>query len=193
MVDESKVANNDVEILKIKYSFFKFILGTFAISVLSLAINWQIQEKKLQFEIQTKESEYIAKFLDHGLDKELEKRRDFAAYFVRLSPSDDARLRWQGYLDFIEDLIKKAKEAEKIITEKAAALKAANDEVVLAQQQAEEVHKEIKRLSTSGSGNQKISALENRLQQSSKEVEELRNKVQVLQSTITEKRQDLIA
>lgn len=191
MTDEKTLTDNEIEKLKIKYGFLKFILGTFAISVLSIAINWQIQEKKLQFEIQTKESEYIAKFLEYGLDKELEKRRDFAAYFVRLSPSEKARLRWQGYLNFVEDLLKKAREAEKVIAEKDAALKVAAEKVALAQQQVEDARKEMARLSTSNSNNQKTELLKNKLRQSSEEADELRQQVQKLQGALTEKRQDL--
>ena len=157
---ETKDTNDkEIEKLKIKYSFLKFLLGTFAISVFSLIINWQIQEKKLQFEIQTRESDYIAQFLNHGLDKELEKRRDFAAYFVRLSPSEEARDRWKRYLDFVEDLIGKAREAERIISEKDAELKIAAEKVALAQQKAEEAHAKLIKQSESSLAGQNIEQL----------------------------------
>jgi hypothetical protein len=191
-MDETKDTNDkEIEKLKIKYGFLKFFLGTFAISVLSLAINWQIQEKKLQFEIQTKESDYIAQFLEHGLDKELEKRRDFAAYFVRLSPSEEARDRWKRYLDFVEDLIGKAKEAERIITEKDTELKIAAEKVALAQQQAEEVRAKLVELSASSSGKENIEQLKEQLSQSSKEAEELRKQLQQIQGNLVTTRQDL--
>ncbi|MCP3930365.1 MAG: hypothetical protein GY705_14835 [Bacteroidetes bacterium] len=191
MVEESGMHDREIERLKIQYGFLKFLLGTFAISVLSLGINWQIQEKRLQFEIQTKESDYIAQFLEHGLDKELEKRRDFAAYFVRLSPSEDARGRWKGYLEFVEDLLKKAREAERIISEKDAELRIAAEKVALAQQQAEEARAEIERLSSSSADNKNVDKLKRKLSQSSDEAEELRKQLQELQGAVTEKRQDL--
>ncbi|KHE92996.1 MAG: hypothetical protein SCABRO_01385 [Candidatus Scalindua brodae] len=191
MVQESGIHDKEVERLKIKYGFFKFLLGTFAISVLSLAINWQIQEKRLQFEIQTKESDYIAQFLEHGLDKELENRRDFAAYFVRLSPSEEARGRWKGYLEFIEDLLKKAREAERIIAKKDAELRIAAEKVALAQQQAEVARAEIERLSLSNADNKNVDKLKSQLSQSSKEAEESRKQLQELQGAVAEKRQVL--
>lgn len=183
--------NIEIEKLKIRYGLLKFFLGTFAISILSLAINWQIQEKKLQFEIQTKESDYIAQFLQHGLDKELEKRRDFAAYFVRLSPSEEARSRWKGYLDFVEDLIRQAREAEKMIAQKDAELRIAAEKVALAQQQAEQARTEILRLSSSSVDKTQIIQLKKQLSQSSQEAEALRDQLKELQGSVAEKRQDL--
>ena len=189
---ETKDTNDkEIEKLKIKYSFLKFLLGTFAISVFSLIINWQIQEKKLQFEIQTRESDYIAQFLDHGLDKELEKRRDFAAYFVRLSPSEEARDRWKRYLDFVEDLIGKAREAERIISEKDAELKIAAEKVALAQQKAEEAHAKLIKQSESSLAGQNIEQLKEVLFHSSKEAEELRQQLQQIQGNLVSTRQDL--
>lgn len=183
--------NIEIEKLKIRYGLLKFFLGTFAVSILSLVINWQIQEKKLQFEIQTKESDYIAQFLQHGLDKELEKRRDFAAYFVRLSPSEEARSRWKGYLDFVEDLIRQAREAEKMIAQKDAELRIAAEKVALAQQQAEEARTEILRLSSSSVDKTQIIQLKKQLSQSSQEAEALRDQLKELQGSVAEKRQDL--
>lgn len=191
-MDETKDTHDkEIEKLKIKYSFLKFLLGTFAISVLSLVINWQIQEKKLQFEIQTKESDYIAQFLEHGLDKELENRRDFAAYFVRLSPSEEARDRWKLYLEFVEDLIGKAKEAERIISEKDVELKNAAEKVALAQQQAEEARAKLIKLSASSSSRENIEQLEEQLSQSSKEAEVSRKLLQQIQGNLVNTRQDL--
>lgn len=191
-MDEEKLAlDKEIEKLKLRYSFLKFLLGTFVVSVLSLAINWQVQEKKLQFEIQSKESDYIAQFLEHGLDKELEKRRDFAAYFVRLSPSEEARGRWRGYLDFVEDLIGQAREAERVIAEKDAELRAAAERVALAQQEAEQARTEIIRLSSAGPDAGAVDQLKSQLKQSSEEAEALRKQLESLQGTVAEKRQDL--
>lgn len=191
-MDESiKMHDNEIEKLKLKYSFLKFFLGTFAISILSLSINWQIQEKKLQFEIQTKENDYIAQFLEHGLDKELENRRDFAAYFVRLSPSEEARERWERYLVFVEDLIRKAREAERVITEKDAKLKIAAEKVALAQSQAEEAREKLIKLSASNSDKENIERLEKEISQTSEEAEDSRRQLQQIQGNLISTRQDL--
>jgi|GEM_PF-2765881 hypothetical protein len=191
-MDNTKTTpDNEIEKLKIKYSFLKFLFGTFAISALSLGINWMIQTKRLQFEIQTKESDYIAQFLEHGLDKELENRRDFAAYFVRLSPSEEARGRWERYLNFVEDLIGKAREAERIISKKDEELKIAAEKVALAQHQAEEARKKLTELSASSSGSKNIEELKEQLSISSKKAEESRQQLQKIQGNLASTRQDL--
>ncbi len=191
MEESTKFNDKEIEKLKLKYNFLKFFLGTFAISVLSLSINWQIQEKKLQFEIQSKENDYIAQFLKHGLDKELENRRDFAAYFVRLSPSEEARERWNRYLVFVEDLIKKARDAERAITEKDAKLKIAAEKVALAQRQAEEARAKLIELSVSSSDTENIKQLEKQISQSSEEAEDSRKQLQQIQGNLVNTRQDL--
>jgi len=191
MEESKQTIDKEIEKLKLKYSFLKFFFGTFAIGILTLGVNWQIQEKKLQFEIQTKENDYIAQFLDHGLDKELENRRDFAAYFVRLSPSEEARDRWGQYLYFVEELISKARDAERIISEKDAKLRIAAEKVVLAQEQAEEARTKLTMLSASSSDKESIEQIEKQISQSSKEAEDLRNQLQQIQGTLVDTRQDL--
>ena len=141
--------DNEIEKLKIKYGFLKFLLGTFAISVLSLFINWQIQEKKLQFEIQTKESDYIAQFLEHGLDKELENRRDFAAYFVRLSPSEESRERWKLYSKYVEELLKTERETKRNLPKKTEKISFLSDEIAIKQQKDEKYRAKLNELSAS--------------------------------------------
>ena len=191
-MEESKETHDyELEKLKLKYSFLKFFLGTFAIGILSLGINWQIQEKKLQFEIQTKENDYIAQFLDHGLDKELENRRDFAAYFVRLSPTVDARGRWKLYLDFVEELIVKARNRERDITVNDAKLKIAAEEVALAQQQAAEAQAKLLKLSISNSNKEEVEQLKKQISLSSEEAESSRKQLQKIQETLVNTRQDL--
>ena len=134
--DQKEMVNEKIEKRRLNYGLIKFVLGTFAVSVLSIALNWQMQQKRLRFEVQTKEGEYIAQFLSHGLEKELEKRRDFAAYFVRLSPTEEARQRWATYLQFVEDLIHKTKKNEAEIVAKDRQLQEAEKKIALLQAEA---------------------------------------------------------
>lgn len=96
------------ERLRIKLSFWKFIFGTVAASVLTAVLNWQIQDRKLDHEIINKENEFIARFVDRALDDSPERRRDFAEYFFRLTPSEDARERWKEYRSYTEQLVRES-------------------------------------------------------------------------------------
>lgn len=93
------------ERLKIKLAFWKFIFGTAAVSILTAVLNWQIQTKQLEHEIKSKENEFIAQFIDHALDDSPEKRRDFAEYFFRLTPSEEAQGRWKEYRKYTKALV----------------------------------------------------------------------------------------
>jgi len=188
--------SDDVEKLRIKYGFYKFLLGTFAISLLSVIINWQIQTKRLQFEIQTKESDYIAQFLEHGLRKELEQRRDFAAYFVRLSPSEEARTRWNKYLEFVESLISKAKETEKQIAEKDLKLAATVDKIVELEFEAGRTSTEIDKSIEPGGKDEKDAEKDSSEQQAKAselhaEAERLSAEFVALQNQLVEQRLEL--
>lgn len=196
MSDNQKAPTSDeIEKLRIKYNFLKFLLGTFVVGILSIVINWQIQEKKLQFEIQTKENDYIAQFLEHGLVNKLERRRDFAAYFVRLSPSDNARARWQNYLEFIEDLISKAKVVERKITEKDRELAAAAEKIAEFQRKAEEARAELTKLgSLVGKDEKKSEEIEEykvEAKKSSSEAERGRKELEELKSQLIVQRKEL--
>lgn len=89
------------EKLKIWLGFWKFILGTVALGIISAILNWQYQNKQLEQEKVRQESDFVAQFLNNALDKDLEKRRDFAEYFFRVSPTADARERWKKYQEYI--------------------------------------------------------------------------------------------
>lgn len=82
---------------KTKYGFYKFIIGTVFLSLVTSVGNWVFQYYSLQNEIIAKENEFIGNFLEQALDKDLEIRRDFALYFKTVSPSEDARERWNAY------------------------------------------------------------------------------------------------
>ncbi len=180
--------DKEIEKLKIKYGFLKFLLGVFAVSVLSLLLNWQIQKKQLQFAMQTQENNYIAQFLEYGLDEQLEKRRDFAAYFVRLSPSKEARERWVLYSKFVEELLNNERETKRNIPQKAEKIILLSDEVAKRQLKAEEDRAELDKLSASSSERKLI---EDKLAQSSKRAEEFLNELQEVQRSLVDSRQEL--
>jgi len=109
---KTTMADAGIEAMRLKLGFAKFIIGTVAVSVLTAVLNWQIQNKRLESEIIAKENEFVAQFISQAIDKDLEMRRDFAEYFTRVSPSENARERWKSYRTWVADQLRIASEKE---------------------------------------------------------------------------------
>ena len=194
--DKNELRNNEIEKMRIKYGFYKFLLGTVAISALSIIINGMIQSEKLNHEIQIKESEYIAQFLEHALKKQLEDRRDFAAYFEKLSPSEEARSRWQSYLQFVENLILKAKEAEVKKKETELKLNVAAETIAGLQLEAEKARSEIAKLTAIGETDnvenvEELRRLNIQLNKTTEEAGKYSQNLEELQNQLTEQKTEL--
>lgn len=86
------------ERLNIWLGFAKFLLGTFALGLVSTLINSAIQERELEL----KEQEQIGEFLQHALDQDVGVRKRFAQYFATVTRSEVLRTRWQEYSDLVE-------------------------------------------------------------------------------------------
>ncbi len=104
------------ERLKIWIGFTKFLLGTFALGLVSILINYGIQDRQIKIneqirnsEIKLKETaqenENLSKYISLALDKDLTRRRDFAKYFASVSKTEDAKVRWKSYVKFVENEI----------------------------------------------------------------------------------------
>lgn len=98
--------------LKILLGFARFFLGTFALALVTLLVNREIQKR----EIDLKEQEQIGKFLDQALDINVEARLRFAQYFSNVTRSDELRKRWDEYYKVVkaeyEDRKKEKQELE---------------------------------------------------------------------------------
>ena len=117
------------ERLQIWLNFVKFLLGTVALGVVTLLINSEIQTQRLEFEIKSKENDFIAQFVDNALDENLEKRRDFAEYFVRLTPTQESKKRWEGYRDYTQDLLEESERVTELIEERERELSSVRDKL----------------------------------------------------------------
>ena len=109
---KAAMADAGIEAMRLKLGFAKFIIGTVAVSLLTAVLNWQIQDKRLESEIIAKENEFVAQFITQAIDKDLEMRRDFAEYFTRVSPSEDARDRWKKYGLWVAGMLLSASKKE---------------------------------------------------------------------------------
>jgi hypothetical protein len=86
-----------LEKLKIWLGFWKFLLGTVVIGLVTTSVNWQIQWYQLKQEREKREQDYLAQFIAQALDENLEKRLRFAHYFSQLTLTHDAKDRWSTY------------------------------------------------------------------------------------------------
>lgn len=79
--------------LKIWLGFARFILGAFALGLVTTLINCEIQER----DIELKEQDQVGQFLEHALQKDVGIRRRFAQYFSTVTRSHELRKRWEEY------------------------------------------------------------------------------------------------
>ncbi len=78
------------ERFKIWISLVKFLLGTFALGIITLMVNSKIQER----EISLKEQEHLAKFTNVALKENVGPRRLLAQYFANVTQSKKLREGW---------------------------------------------------------------------------------------------------
>lgn len=79
-------------------TFWQFFLGTVVLGVFSAIISNQIQTR----EVEIKEQEANAKFLEQALQEDVGVRRRLAQYFSHVTRSKELRERWGDYAKVIE-------------------------------------------------------------------------------------------
>lgn len=79
-------------------NFSQFILGTVVLGIVSIAISNQIQTR----EVEIKEQDANAKFLEQALQEDVGVRRRFAQYFSHVTRSSELRSRWGEYAKLVE-------------------------------------------------------------------------------------------
>jgi hypothetical protein len=97
MTDNQDKAIN-IENLQEWLSFWKFFLGTFVLGMVSFLINSSIQNR----EIEIKEQEHIAKYIEHAIEDDIGIRLRFAQYFGYVTRSETLRERWKEYLKVVQ-------------------------------------------------------------------------------------------
>lgn len=99
-----------LEKLRLRLNFWKFVLGTVAIGILTAVINWQIQikqinidqqqtERELQLKQLESDREFLGRFVETALDENLEARLRFAHYFASLTVSQEQKSLWNSYYE----------------------------------------------------------------------------------------------
>ena len=81
------------ERLKLWLGFAKFILGTVVLGLVTTFVNHTLQKRELEL----KEQEQVAQFLQHALQEDVGVRHRFAQYFSTVTRSDELRRGWAEY------------------------------------------------------------------------------------------------
>lgn len=79
-------------------TFWQFVLGTVVVGLASMFISHQIQTR----EVEIKEQEANAKFLEQALQEDVGVRRRLAQYFSHVTRSEKLRERWREYSKIVE-------------------------------------------------------------------------------------------
>lgn len=96
--------------------FAKFLLGTFALGLVTTLINNAIQKR----EVELKEQEQVGQFLQHALHEDVGVRRRFAQYFSTVTRSDELRKGWTAYYGVVEQEYEEARAEKEKLEAKAA-------------------------------------------------------------------------
>jgi hypothetical protein len=105
------------EKLKIWIGFTKFLLGTFALGLVTTLINSAIQTR----EVELKEQEQVGQFLQHALKEDVGIRRRFAQYFSTVTRSDKLREGWVRYSAMVDQEYQDTREEKEKLKKQAAA------------------------------------------------------------------------
>lgn len=79
-------------------TFWQFVLGTVVVGIFSAVISHQIQTR----EVEIKEQESNAKFLEQALQEDVGVRRRLSQYFANVTRSTELRERWKEYAKLVE-------------------------------------------------------------------------------------------
>lgn len=88
----------DIEKQKQWLGFFKFLVGTVVLGLVSTLISYQMQRK----EIELKQMDQLGTYTDQVLTDKLEERRTFAKFISTVSQSPGVRERWKEWYDIVD-------------------------------------------------------------------------------------------
>lgn len=144
---------------EIKYSFYKFLLGTFLLGFIAAITNHQIQSTQLALKEKEFQREYVSKFIQQALESNMEKRYQFAHYFYRLLGDNwtlyfsDIEKQMREYRNSLEEkqkaVVEKKKEIEQTLfaasssTEIVASLVPKIAQVEILQQEVQHIQQQI--------------------------------------------------
>ncbi len=97
------------EKLKIWLGFTKFLLGTFALGLVTTLLSDDLKRK----EIELKEQNQMGGYLEHALQEDVGVRYRFSQYFSKVTRSKELRERWEEYYEVVKPEYDEKKKEEK--------------------------------------------------------------------------------
>lgn len=149
--------NDDVERLKLRYGFWKFLLGTVFLGILTAALNFTIKNHEAaqkakdlerealqkEREIESKELDQVGKYIDHALTENVGTRERFAHYFARVTRSSEMQKLWTVYWNEVKAEKEKKEQEEKTLEQKETELKAVVDQNNVQKKELEQVRDQL--------------------------------------------------
>jgi len=150
----SKIGDVKLEKLKVYAGIAKWFLTSVVIGGASLILNNEIQQTQLQqqkelqktqlqLKKQEQEGSYLAQFVEHALNTDLETRIKFAHYFSTVTVTEDIKSNWMTYYD---DLVKQRKLSIDALQERNQELRTELESKEANIQRVTELEKQILRL-----------------------------------------------
>lgn len=91
----SETANIEFEKYKLKMNLFKWVLGTFAITIITLIINWGFKDRAVGMDEISQYDRYATELI--VLNDNPVKKRMLAQFFAHVTPSTKLRDGWNQY------------------------------------------------------------------------------------------------
>ncbi|MEN2401648.1 hypothetical protein GKZ90_0017795 [Flavobacterium sp. MC2016-06] len=105
----SETANIEFEKYKMKMNFLKWVLGTFAIAIMTIIINWGFKDRAVGMNEISQYDRYATELI--VLNDNPVKKRMLAQFFANVTPSNKLKCGWESYFKEVD------KEYVKFMTE----------------------------------------------------------------------------
>lgn len=92
----SETANIEFEKYKMKMNFLKWVLGTFAVAIMTIIINWGFKDRAVGMNEISQYDRYATELI--VLNESPVKKRMLAQFFAHVTPSTKLRDGWKEYL-----------------------------------------------------------------------------------------------
>jgi predicted phosphatase len=99
-VTTSEFTNIEFEKYKMKINFLKWVLGTFAVAIMTIIINWGFKDRAVGMDEISQYDRYATELI--VLNESPVKKRMLAQFFAYVTPSTKLRDGWQEYFKEVD-------------------------------------------------------------------------------------------
>lgn len=94
--DGQELAISDARKYEARWSFYKIVAGTMVVGLVAAVLPYFINKEELKNKSISNHQDFIEKFIDSGINQEIEIRLRLAQYFSHLA-DDDSKTKWEIY------------------------------------------------------------------------------------------------